>query len=103
MHMHKNEDFHDCLTAVLTAQEAAQLWGLTRNAVSDACRRGALRARKSGQTWLVTLADMLRYKNGRYWPDLIPATLQPALARALAEMSNLEELIYRDSLHNESG
>ena len=86
--MHINEDFHDCLTAVLTAQEAAQLWGLTRNAVSDACRRGALRARKSGQTWLVTLADMLRYQNGRYWPDLIPDALQPALARAISEMSN---------------
>jgi hypothetical protein len=86
--MHKNEDAHDCLTAVLTAQEAAQLWRLTRNAVSDACRRGALRARKSGQTWLVTLADMLRYQNGRYWPDAIPDDLQPALARAIAEMNS---------------
>ena len=86
--MHKNEDWHDCLTAVLTAQEAAQLWGLSRNAVSDACRRGALRARKSGQTWLVTLADMLRYQNGRYWPDAIPHILQPALDKALVDMNN---------------
>ena len=43
MHMHKSKDL-DCLTAIITAQEAAQLWGLSRNAVSDACRRGALRA-----------------------------------------------------------
>ena len=80
--MHKNADF-DCLTAVITAQEAAQLWGLTRNAVSDACRRGALRARKSGQTWLLTVADMLTYKQGRYWPDAIPEELQPAFDRAI--------------------
>jgi hypothetical protein len=41
--MHSDELEHDCLTAVLTAQEAATLWGLSRNAISDACRRGALR------------------------------------------------------------
>jgi hypothetical protein len=46
--MHSNDAKHDCLTAVLTAQEAATLWGLSRNAISDACRRGALRGRKSG-------------------------------------------------------
>lgn len=84
--MQRNEDAHDCLTAVLTAQEAATLWGLSRNAVSDACRRGALRARKSGQTWLLTVADMVVYQKGRYWPDLIPDDLQPALERAIAEM-----------------
>ena len=83
--MHKNDDL-DCLLAVITAQEAAQLWGLSRNAVSDACRRGALRARKSGRTWLVTVADMLHYQHGRYWPDAIPEELQPELDRAIAQM-----------------
>ncbi len=39
VHMHKNEAFHDCLTTVITAQEAAFIWQLSRNAVSDACRR----------------------------------------------------------------
>ena len=87
--MHKNDDL-DCLTAVITAQEAAQLWGLSRNAVSDACRRGALRARKSGQTWLVTIADMLQYQRGRYWPDSIPEELQPALDQAIAEMQTID-------------
>jgi len=72
--MHNNEDL-DCLNAVMTAQEAAQLWGLTRNAISDACRRGALRGRKSGQTWLVTVEDMLHYQHGRYWPDRVPEEL----------------------------
>ena len=85
MHMHKNKDL-DCLTAVITAQEAAQLWGLSRNAVSDACRRGALRARKSGQTWLLTVTDMLTYQQGRYWPDAVPEELQPAFDRAITHM-----------------
>lgn len=84
--MHSNEAEHDCLTAVLTAQEAATLWGLSRNAVSDACRRGALRGRKSGQTWLVTIADMLAYQKGRYWPALIPEALKPALEQAVTSM-----------------
>ena len=86
--MHNNEAEHDCLTAVLTAQEAATLWGLSRNTVSDACRRGALRGRKSGQTWLVTIADMLAYKKGQYWPDLIPEALKPAFEQALAAMKD---------------
>ena len=84
--MHKNEDTHDCLTAVLTVQEAATLWGLSRNALSDACRRGALRGRKSGKVWLITLVDMLAYQKGRYWPDSIPDALKPALVAALAAL-----------------
>ena len=85
--MHKNDDF-DCLTAVMTAQEAAQIWGLSRNAVSDACRRGALRGRKSGKTWLVTVVDMLVYQRGRYWPDMIPAELKPAFDQAITHMND---------------
>ena len=81
MHMTKDNDY---LTSVLTSMEAAQIWGLSRNAVSDACRRGALPARKSGQTWLVTVADMLTYQKGRYWPDNIPDELRPAFDAALA-------------------
>ena len=84
--MHRFDDKHDCLTAVLTAQEAAALWGLSRNAISDACRRGALRGRRSGKTWLVTVRDMLVYQKGRYWPDLIPAEVKPALKEALASI-----------------
>lgn len=87
--MHKNND-SDCLFAVITAQEAAQLWGLSRNAVSDACRRGALRSRRSGKTWLVTIEEMLRYQQGRYWPDNFPVELQPALKNALAQMKRDE-------------
>lgn len=87
--MHKSDDF-DCLITVITAQEAAEIWGLSRNAVSDACRRGALRARKSGQTWLVTIDDMLHYQRGRYWPDAIPTALKPTFDRAIAQMSRHE-------------
>lgn len=80
--MHKN----DCLTAVMTAAEAAQLCELTRNAVSDACRLGALRGRKSGGTWLVTVADMLAYQHGHYSPDRVPGELQAAFDEAIAQM-----------------
>jgi len=88
--MHKNDDGHDCLTAVITVQEAATIWGLSRNAVSDACRRGALRGRKSGKTWLVTVEDMLVYQKGRYWPDWIPVEIKPALDRAVVSMKDKE-------------
>jgi hypothetical protein len=84
--MHNKQAKDDCLTAVLTAQEAATLWGLSRNAVSDACRRGALRGRKSGQTWLVTIADMLAYQRGRYWPSRIPEALKPAFEQAIVSI-----------------
>lgn len=87
MQPHKNGDLDPLLT-VMTAQEAARLWRLSRNAVSDACRRGALRGRRSGQTWLVTVADMLAYQRGRYWPALIPPELKPALDHARALMRN---------------
>ena len=85
MQTHKNDDL-DALMTVMTAQEAAKLWLLSRNAVSDACRRGALRGRRSGQTWLVTVADMLAYQRGRYWPAMIPPELKPALDQARAQM-----------------
>ena len=88
--MHKDEDLHNCLTAVLTAVEAAVLWGLSRNSVSDACRRSALRGRKSGKTLLVTVLDMIVYLNGRYWPDLIPNEIKPALDEDAALMEDLE-------------
>lgn len=84
--MHKEEDFHSCLMKVLTAQEAAVIWGLSRNTISDACRRGALRGRKSEKTWLVTIQDMLIYQKGRYWPDLIPDELLPAFKQAIVFM-----------------
>jgi len=87
--MHKN-DACNCLFTVITAQEAAQLWGLSRNAVSDACRRDALRARRSGKTWLVTIEDMLRYQRGRYWPDCIPDELTSAFDKAVAHMNASE-------------
>lgn len=84
VHMHKKHSSHTCLTSVITAQEAAQLWGLSRNAVSDACRRGALPARKSGRTWLVTLVDMMIYQDGRYIPQNIPDDLQESFEVAIA-------------------
>ena len=89
MQTHKNDDL-DALMTVMTAQEAAKLWRLSRNAVSDACRRGALRGRRSGQTWLITVADMLAYQRGRYWPSMIPPELKPALDQARAQMKQAD-------------
>lgn len=93
--MHKREDGHDCLTAVITVQEAAQLWDLSRNAVNDACQRGALRARHSGKTWLVTIEDMLHYQRGRYWTDTFPPKLTSALGRAIAQREKFERSYIR--------
>lgn len=75
----------DCLTTVITASEASQIWRLNRKTVSMACKRGLLPCRQSGQTWLVTLYDMLVYRNGSYWPDMIPEELRPAFGRALEQ------------------
>lgn len=85
--MHKNKE-RDCLTAVITAQEAAQMWGLSRNAVSDACRRGALRGRKSEHTWLVTIGDMVVYQKGRYPAAPVPVELKSTLAQALVRLQD---------------
>lgn len=72
----------DCLPHVITVQEAAGIWQLSRNTLSSACARGALRGRKSGGTWLVTIADVLRYQGGRFWPGGVPVELRPAFERA---------------------
>jgi hypothetical protein len=48
---------------VLTASEAAELWGLDPSTVKRACQQGrftASEARKSGGTWLVTVEGMKR-------------------------------------------
>lgn len=63
--------------------EATHIWGLSRNAVSQACKRGALPARQSGQTWLLTVYDMLVYQKGRYIPENVPDRLKPAFEEAL--------------------
>jgi len=59
-----------------------ELFGL---AESD-LRRVAFLSRKSGQTWLVTVEDMLHYQKGCYWPDATPNELKPSFNRALAQM-----------------
>lgn len=49
--------------AIITASEAAQLWGLDSSTVKKACQQGKFsdhEARKSGGTWLVTVEGMER-------------------------------------------
>jgi len=51
------------LGKVVTAPEAARLWGMDASTVKRACQQGRFRqheARKSGGAWLVTLAGMER-------------------------------------------
>jgi excisionase family DNA binding protein len=46
------------LNEVLTAAEAAALWGLDDSTVKKACQKGRIEARKSGRVWLITRTDM---------------------------------------------
>lgn len=51
------------LNDILTAAEAARLWGLDSSTVKKACQQGrftAEEARKSGHNWLVTVEGMRR-------------------------------------------
>ena len=66
----------DPLCQVITAAEAAQIWSLTKNAVTNAIKRGALRGRQSGKVWLVTVADMLAYQGHVPYHDKIPDELR---------------------------
>lgn len=79
------EDLHTFsnLHSVVTAQEARQLYGLSRNAVAVAVRRGSLRARKSSDVWLISINDLVNYRG--YIPEHrnIPDELKPAFNQAL--------------------
>jgi len=82
VHMHNTKHLHH----VITANEASKIWGLSRNAITQACRAGKMPARKSGQTWLVTIADMLRYKGGAYVPSLIPEDIKPTFLQVAEQV-----------------
>lgn len=71
-----------CLYRVLTGSEAAKIWGLGRNVVNEACRRGALRGRKSENIWIVTVGDMLEYQRGRWYPEKVPDELKEVFIEA---------------------
>lgn len=47
----------NALAAVMTAAEAVATYNLSEAAVRNACKRGSIPARKSGETWLVLRAD----------------------------------------------
>jgi hypothetical protein len=73
----------DPLNQVVTAGEAGRLYGLTKNAISQAIKRGALRGRFSGDRWLVTIADLVAYQRGRLpFDDKIPDDLRPSFEQA---------------------
>ncbi|MGM0882573.1 MAG: helix-turn-helix domain-containing protein [Bacillota bacterium] len=51
------------LLSVYTSREAAELWGLSENTVTQWCNRKKFNpeeARKSGKVWLVTRSGMIR-------------------------------------------
>ena len=57
---------------VITLSEACRTWYLTRNAIIYRHWQGDLVLRKSGDTWLVYVPDMLRvYGEPPGWPDFI--------------------------------
>lgn len=74
------------LYAIMTTQEAANLWGYSRNTLSLACKEGRLPGRQSKSIWLITVADMVKYAQGRL-PAEYPAEMEPALRQALREMA----------------
>lgn len=47
----------EALNEVLTAAEAAEIYGLTPIGIRKACERGSIEARKSAGTWLIRRAD----------------------------------------------
>ncbi|NWJ98994.1 MAG: helix-turn-helix domain-containing protein [Chloroflexi bacterium] len=51
---------------LITLSEAAKLSGLGHNRLRRISEEGRLRARKSGNTWLTTLASVEEYKNSRH-------------------------------------
>jgi len=56
---------------ILTAAEAARLWGLDSSTVKKACQQGrftAEEARKSGKNWLVTVEGMRRVYGDKQEP-----------------------------------
>lgn len=66
MPKHKNLVMDELLLyQVVTVPEACELWGLPRNTIMYALdiaigRTGDLVYRKSGSTWLITVASMVR-------------------------------------------
>ncbi len=70
---------------ILTVAEAERYWRISRGALSLAIRRGRLPARRGGgRSWLVAVADVVRYQRGRWYPDLLPEQFHDA-ARAAAD------------------
>ena len=49
------------LFACVTANEAADRWHVSYNAIIAAIDRGKLDCRKSGGTWLITTESLIRY------------------------------------------
>jgi len=47
---------------IYTANEAADLLGISRRAVTAACTRGTLAATKHGSAWLITAAALDDYR-----------------------------------------
>ncbi len=49
---------NEVLSEVITASEAAKMWGLDVSTVKKACQQGRIECRKSSGTWLVTCSGM---------------------------------------------
>lgn len=50
---------------ILTASEAADYLGIGPSGVTKLCREGKLRGSKHGRDWLLTLAEVRRYRKER--------------------------------------
>ena len=72
------------INQVVTIHEATRIFGLERSAIRKAIKRGALPARKSSETWLIDVAELLRYKKyGGFFFENVPDELKPAFERVM--------------------
>jgi hypothetical protein len=63
--MAKHEPLNSAVWQVITASEVTRHYGVSRQAVCDACLRGWVTARKSGKTWLIDRKEAERRWSGK--------------------------------------
>jgi excisionase family DNA binding protein len=60
------------LNKIVTAQEAAEMLGCSRDHIGHLCRNGTLDARASERVWLITRKSVERYADRRTGPGRPP-------------------------------
>jgi hypothetical protein len=69
------EDHNDDKDRLISLPDAAEIYGFDQRYLAALCRRGRLKARKVGNTWITTPQDVEEYirsrkKRGAYRDDI---------------------------------